>query len=168
MARYERILSLAVASGFMVVLVMDKARLVHWQRWQDKTACPPKARSAFRTVVAIYKPDVIVVQDPDRNCRKAGASLRLLRVLAQAADDEPVLSVRVPRVYAYPNRYEEAVALCTRFTEFERWRPKPWASYQRAPKKLLFFEALSYVAAVIDTCEERGRHDGDMTEQGKP
>ena len=160
MASYERIFSVAVASGFMVVIILHKGHLVHWQRWQDKTSCPLKARSAFRTVVATYNPDVIVLQDPDRGCRKAGASLRLLRTLAQAADDEAVRSVRLPRINAYRSRYEEAVALCQRFPEFERWRPQPWASYQRAPKALLFFEALSYAAAIIDAPDDRPKNDG--------
>lgn len=154
MAHYERILSLAVASGFLVVIVLRQGRLDHWQRWQDKTACPPQARSDFRTVVALYQPDIIVCQDPDRRCRKTGASLRLLRTLAQAADDEAVRSIRLPRVYAYRNRYEEATALCARFPEFERWRPQPWASYQRAPKELIFFEALAFAVMVMDAPDE--------------
>ncbi len=154
MARYERILSLAVASGLMVVMVMHRGRLAHWQRWQDTAASPPKARSAFRTVVALYQPDVIVLQDPDRNCRKAGASLRLLRTLAQAADDEPLRAIRIPRVYRYRNRYEEAIALCARFPEFDRWRPERWKSHERAPKDLIVFEALTYVVAVLDAPED--------------
>ncbi|MEQ9180457.1 MAG: hypothetical protein RIF44_17335 [Nitratireductor sp.] len=154
MANYERILALAVASGFMVVIVMHKGQLAHWQRWRDKAACPPKARSAFRTVVAQYRPDVIVCEDPDRRCRKSGASLRLLRTLAQAADDEAVRSIRLPRIYAYRNRYEEAVALCDRFPEFELWRPKRWGSYERAPKDIIFFEALAFAAVVMDAPDD--------------
>lgn len=155
MAKYDRILSLAVASGLMVVIVMHRGRLAHWQRWQDKAACPVRARSAFRTVVAVYKPDLIVMQDPDRNCRKAGASLKLLRILAQAADDEPVRVIRVPRAYIYRNLYEEAVALSVRFPEFERWRPKRWPNYERAPKDLIFFEALTYVIKVMEAPDDQ-------------
>ena len=150
MATYDRILALSVASGFMVAIIMAKGRLMHFQRWQDKAAYPTQARSAFRIVVATYEPDIIVCEDPDRGCRKSGASLKLLRTLAQAADDEASRSVRLPRVFAYRNRYEEAIALCARFPDFERWRPKPWPSHQRAPKELLFFEALAFAVRVMD------------------
>lgn len=145
MTRHERVLSFAVGSGACALIVMQHGELVHAERLRDSASHPSKGRSAFRLALSRFEPDLVVFEDPDRNCRKQGVSLRLLRTLAQAVGDESVRGIRLVRVQRYVNQFEEAAALAEEFPEFREWLPSKWAIYERAPRKLLYFEALSFI-----------------------
>lgn len=151
MANYERILAIAVASGQLAIVFVVSGQLKDWQTWRKVTACPTRARSNLRVLIATYEPTLIVSEDPHRGCRKRGQSRRLLETLAQAMADEPVRHIPLQRSQQYQNRYEEAAALCLRFPEIDAWRPKKPQFYKGDSKKLPYFEALSYVASVLDS-----------------
>ena len=104
----------------------------------------------FRVAIAELEPTVLVLEDPDSGCRKRGQSLMILRSLVQAAEDEPIASVRVRRVPGKLTRYDEAKVLAKRFPEIEPWCPKDAQWFNGRSKHLLYFEALALAAAVID------------------
>lgn len=146
----DRVLSFAVSANGCGLIVLEAGRLLHWEALRRAMASPQRARSALREAVSMYGVTVIVHEDPDRRCRKQGQSLELLRLLAQAAADEPVRSVRLVREQRYVDRYEEAEALAAAFPEFKQWLVPAQRPGQRAPRSFAYFEALSYVCAWVE------------------
>lgn len=109
-------------------------------------------------MIATLNPTLIVSEEPDApSCRKRGKSLKLLLTLVQAAADDPVRHIKLERPRLYENRYEVAKALCHRFPEIAAWCPEKVKSYESEPRSLTYFEALAYVAEVL---EANGRDDG--------
>ena len=158
MATYDRILAFAVATGQTATVFVVDGKLMDWQMWREATGCPTRTRSELRVMIAKLNPTLIISEDPDGpKCRKRGKSLKLLRVLVQAAADEPVTHLKLERPRRYENRYEEAEALCRRFPEIAAWCPKKVKSYESEPRSLTYFEALAYVAEVL---EANGRDGG--------
>ena len=158
MATYDRILAFAVATGQTATVFVVGGKLMDWQMWREVTASPTRTRSELRVLIATLNPTLIVSEDPDSlNCRKNGKSLTLLRTLVQAAADDPVTHIKLDRPRRYENRYEEAAALCRRFPEIAAWCPKKPEIYESEPRSLTYFEALAYVAEVLDA---RGQDAG--------
>ena len=151
MATYDRILAFAVATGQTATVFVVGGKLMDWQMWREARECPTRTRSELRVMVATLNPTLIVSEDPDGlNCRKRGKSLKLLRPLVQAAADEPVTHIKLERPRRYENRYDEAKALCQRFPEIAAWCPDKVKSYESEPRSLTYFEALAYVAEVLE------------------
>ena len=152
MATYDRILAFAVATGQTATVFVVSGKLMDWQMWREVTASPTRTRSELRVMIATLNPTLIVSEDPDSlNCRKKGKSLELLRTLVQAAADDPVPHIKLDRPRRYENRYQEAEALCQRFPEIAAWCPKKPEIYESEPRSLTYFEALAYVAEVLET-----------------
>ena len=154
----DRILAFAVATGQMATVFVVDGKLMDWQMWREARDCPTQARSRLRVVIATLEPTLIVSEDPAGRCRKRGKSLKLLRFLVQAAADEPVTHIKLARPRHYENRYEEAEALCWRFPEIAAWCPEKVRSYESEPRTLTYFEALAYVAEVLETKGQDADH----------
>ena len=150
MRRDASILALAVSSGQLAYMLLEQGAPAHWYLWRGVTRDPLVARSKARTVIARLCPDVVVIEDPWNGCRKTGQSLAVLQTLAQAIADEPVRAIRLRRPARFPNRYEEAWALCDRFPLLKPWRPEKPAFYDPEPRHLLVFEALALATDVHD------------------
>ncbi len=144
MERHDRIFAVAVASRRLAMAFLNEGELQDWHLWHDLTVEPTTARSELRMRIARLKPNLLVVEDPDRQYRKGEASLKLLRLIAQDFADQPIRSIKVMRVWRYPNRYKEAVALSRQFPAIERFCPKRWNSFDSAPKQLTYFQAVAH------------------------
>lgn len=147
MAADERVLAFAVTANACLVIAMEGDELLYWVQLRESPNDTSKVRSYFRLLVACFEPAVLLHEDPGLRCRKHGKNLVLLQLLAQAAADESVRSMRMVRKHDYPDRYEEAVALSERYPDFARWLPETWSPAKRASRSMAYFEALSYVCA---------------------
>lgn len=142
-AKHERVLAIAVASGRFATVLVVRGKIKDWRCWRRAFDNETKARSILRVLIAEQKPDVIVLEDPDRDCPKAGQTLRLLRAFAQMAQDDPIPHLRIQRSHGYRDKYEEAKALAEKYPELDLWVPPREACYASEPKRIVVFEALA-------------------------
>lgn len=149
MKRKQSVLAIAVATDVLAWVYLVDSELKDWCCLRKCVADPPQARNLMRTVIAEYEPDTIVTENPDRCCGKSGRALKLLRVLAQDAADQPGHHVRVVRCQSSATKYEEAKALAEQFPEFAPLLPEKPKLFVRERRRMIVFEALSLAAFAI-------------------
>jgi hypothetical protein len=86
-----------ISAGRFAITVTDCGRLTFWKGWRSLANEPGKARQDLRMELARFDPYVLVMEDlRQKRCRK-GAIQPLLLFIAQAAEDEPVRLVKLPK-----------------------------------------------------------------------
>ena len=146
----DRIMAVMVSSSRFAMTVTDRGRLSYWQSWRALANDPLRARSAFRTSIARFDPDLIVMEDPKQLNGRKGATLELLQVLVQCAEDEPVRLIKLQRLSRYDNRCAQLAAIVKRFPEVEKWCPEKIPVYMTEPRHLIYFDALDLTLRVMD------------------
>lgn len=134
----------------MAAVSLLGGELKDWRMWSGGKQLEANARSSLRILVASFNADIVVTESPFGPTAKTGRSLRILRTLTQAAEDEPIEHFRITRVQAYRNRYEEARVLANRFPPISGFCPVELKSYENEPRNLLYFEALSFAVTALD------------------
>lgn len=143
-------MALIISAGRFAITVTDEGRLTFWQGWRSLANEPGKARSALRMELARFDPDILVMEDPkQKRCRK-GATQDLLLFMAQAAEDEPVRLVKLPRMQRYENRCAQIDAIVKRFPEVESWCCEKVPVFMTEPRYLIYFDCLDLTLRVID------------------
>ena len=110
MKRKQSVLAIAVATDVLAWVYLVDGELKDRRCWRKCVTDPPQARNLMRIVIANYEPDTIVTENPDRCCSKSGRALKLLRVLAQDAADQPGHHVRVVRCQSSATNHPHMMA----------------------------------------------------------
>jgi hypothetical protein len=151
----RRVLAIAAHSGAIAwVLLIDdriKARMVSQTASQPPTA----ARSFIRTAIAMHKPDFVVLENPNGKTRKKGMSIANLKIISHDLADQGIKHVLADRKHSFNDKYEEAQDLANRHPELRcelGRKPRRW---EKDPKEMLFFEAVSMARVVQSAIEIR-------------
>lgn len=126
------------------------------RKLKDWTVSHKAARSADDALevlgrwMAIYRPEIVISQNPDSATRKSARNRAILRAIGRAIADEDVLDLLVTRTFAYDNIYEEAVAIVARYPELRHKLPTKPKIWETEPRRIIYFEALSLALHVLD------------------
>lgn len=144
-----RVLAVAVASGRVGYTFLIGDRLWDWSISDRAAKSPTSAAETTQEWINQLRPDVVVTEKLDANCRKGGKSKRIIAAIARTAEHNYVLDVSVPREHDYPNKYQEAEALSRQYPDLVPWVPKKRRFFDNEPRNTVIFEALSLALSVL-------------------
>ena len=164
-----RVLSVGVATGRFGYVFFVDGRLRDWRLSKKAAKSTELAKRQAEAWIEKLRPDVVVTEAVPERSTKSRKTRCLIDAIASAACEQGVLDVKVARVSAYKNKYEEAEALGRRFPEIAAWVPKKPRLWETEPRNTVYFEALALALEVVYPSdpdagcerEQRGSQDGE-------
>ncbi|WP_298975923.1 hypothetical protein [uncultured Roseobacter sp.] len=145
-----RVLSVAVSSGRVGYVFLEGKQL---RDWAVTTTVSDKATDlvAFvQELINTLRPDVVVTEKCDQDCRKGSQSRKLIASIAELASHNYVLDVAVSRPRSFPSKYEEADSAVKRHPDLIGYLPeKKRRIFDFEPRNMIVFEAVALAEAVI-------------------
>lgn len=105
------ILSIAVMSGKAGYILLTGPNLQDWGITVRSTASVTEIAGFTQDLINDLRPDVVVTEECDQDCRKGRNTKALIASVASTASHNYVLDVSVPRPRQFSNKYEEAECL---------------------------------------------------------
>ncbi|MEL7257709.1 MAG: hypothetical protein AAFN80_07675 [Pseudomonadota bacterium] len=145
-----RVLSVAVASGRVGYVFLDGSQLLDWAVTTRVSRKPGDLVAFVQELINTLKPDVVVTEKCDAQCKKGKRAKRLIASIAELASHNYVLDVSVPRPRIFPSKYEEAHSMVKRHPELIGYLPaRKRRFFEFEPRNMIVFEALVLAEAVI-------------------
>lgn len=146
-----RVLAIAAATGRIGHVLVIGERLLDWGLSRMASTSPELAAKHAEKLIADLAPDVVVTEDIPKTSTKGSRTRQLIDAITRVAERAKLLSMRVQHTHDFPNKYEEAAHLATRFPEITAWVPKKRRLWDSEPRNTVLFEALSLACVVIET-----------------
>lgn len=151
-----RVLSVAVASGRAGYVLLEGTQLLDWGITVKATTKATELVAFVQELVNTLRPDVVVTERCDDDCKKGDAAKRLIASVAELASHNYVLDVAVSRPRGFPSKYEEAEYLARQHPDLTGYLPtKKRRIFDFEPRGMIIFEALALAREVIDGPPER-------------
>ena len=151
-----KVLSVAVASGRAGYVFLDGTQMLDWGITVKATATATELVAFVQELINTLRPDVVVTERCDGDCKKGAAAKRLIASVAELASHNYVLDVAVGRPRTFPSKYEEASHLASKHPEVLGYLPKKKRQiFDFEPRNMIIFEALALAREVIDGPPER-------------
>ncbi|MEP4337228.1 MAG: hypothetical protein ABJ360_12740, partial [Roseobacter sp.] len=119
-----RVLSVAVSSGRVGYVFLEGTQLLDWAVTTTVSGKATDLVAFVQELINTLKPDVVVTEKCDDDCRKGKLSKRLIASIAELASHNYVLDVSVPRSRSFQSKYEEAESAVTRHPDLIGYLPK--------------------------------------------
>lgn len=142
MSRPRRVMGIAVGTGKIGFAYLVDGELMDWKLSVDASHSEVRAFEGAKHWLQDYSVDLLVLEDPAQS-RKGDYSLTLLAAITSAAEaiSVPVATISRPRNAA--NKYAEAADLAKEFPQIEPWLPDKRKLWEKEPRFIVLFEALS-------------------------
>ncbi len=151
-----RVLSVAVATGRVGYVSLEGTQLLDWAVTTRVSKSSGDLVGFLQELINTLKPDVVVTEKCDIDCRKGSKAKRLITSITELASHNYVLDVSVPRPRSFPSKYEEAKDLVSRHPDLIGYLPeKKRRFFDFEPRNMIVFEALALAEAVIFGPPER-------------
>ena len=145
-----RVLSIAVASGRAGYVYLVGGQLCDWGITVRAAKSATELAGFVQSLINELKPDVVVTEKCDEECRKGIRSRKLIQTIAETASHNYVLDVSVTRPRTYPSKYEEAEQLAKRYPDVAGYLPeRKRRIFDFEPRGMIIFEALALAERVI-------------------
>lgn len=145
-----RVLSVAVSSGRVGYVFLDGKQLRDWAVTTTVSGNSMDLVAFVQELINTLKPDVVVTEKLDQECRKGSHSRKLIASIAELASHNYVLDVSAPRPRVFPSKYEEAEDAVKRHPDLIGYLPeRKRRFYEFEPRNMIVFEALALAEAVI-------------------
>ncbi len=132
------------------MFLQDKT-LLDWNISVKATRSANELAGWVQGLINELKPDVVVSEKIDDDCRKGRKSRRLINTVTELAAHNFVLDVSVVRPRQFQTKYGEAEALAVQYPELKGRLPrKKRRFYDFEPRAMVLFEALALALEVID------------------
>lgn len=151
-----RVLSVAVASGRAGYVFLEGTQLLDWGITVKATKKSTELVAFVQELINSLKPDVVVTEQCDTECRKGKTAKKLIHAISELASHNYVLDVSVPRPRAFDTKYDEAEDVVSRHPDLTGYLPgtRP-RFYEFEPRNMILFEAMALAEAVIHGPPER-------------
>lgn len=151
-----RVLSVAVATGRVGYVFLEGTRLLDWAVTTRVSKKSSDLVGYLQELINTLKPDVVVTEKCDDDCRKGSKAKRLIASITELASHNYVLDVSVPRSRTFQSKYEEAEDLVSRHPDLIGYLPeKKRRFFDFEPRNMIVFEALALAESVIFGPPER-------------
>lgn len=145
-----KVLSLAVSSGRVGYVFLEGPQLLDWAVTTRVSGKATDLVAYVQELINTLKPDVVVTEKCDRNCRKGSRSKRLIASTAELASHNYVLHVAVSRPRVVQSKYEEAKSAVQRHPDLIGYLPeKKRRFFETEPRNMIVFDALALAEDVI-------------------
>ena len=144
-----KVLVFAAATGRIGHVFLLGERLLDWGMSMRASRSPRDAAEHATKVIAHLNPDVVVTEELPKSSTKGWKTRQLLDAVGAVALHTRLLDIRAKRQHSFPNKYEEAAYLATRFPEIAAWVPKKRRLWEPEPRATVLFEALALGLSVI-------------------
>ncbi|MEO9514530.1 MAG: hypothetical protein ABJH45_18795 [Paracoccaceae bacterium] len=145
-----KVLSIAVATGRVGYVFLDGNKLIDWAITTRVSKKSSDLVGFVQELINTLKPDVVVTEKCDGDCKKGSRAKRLIGSISELASHNYVLDVSVPRPREFQSKYEEAESLVARHPDLLGYLPKKKRRfYDFEPRNMIVFEALALAEAVI-------------------
>lgn len=146
----ERVLAIAVAYGKLAYVFLINDRVKDWEISRAASFSPTKALAFLHAAITRLQPDIVLIEDPSEDTRKAGHSLGIIFALEKELKAQAIPHTCVRRIQNYANKYEEAKVLAERYPIMAAWLPQAPRAWEGEPGSTIYFEALSmHVEAMV-------------------
>ena len=151
-----KVLSVAVSSGRVGYVFLEGTQLLDWAVTTTVSGKASDLVAFVQELINTLKPDVVVTERCDEDCKKGKRSQRLIASIAELASHNYVLDVSVPRPRHFRSKYEEAKSAVKRHPELIGHLPKRKRRfYEFEPRNMMVFEALALAEEVINGPPDR-------------
>ena len=151
-----RVLSVAVATGKVSYVFLEGTKLLDWAVTTRVSRKSGDLVGYVQELINTLKPDVVVTEKCDDDCKKGLRAKRLIAAITELASHNYVLDVSVPRPRGFQSKYEEAESLVSRHPDLIGYLPqRKRRFYDFEPRNMIVFEALALAEAVIYGPPER-------------
>ncbi len=145
------VLAIAVASSKVGYVYLSDGKLQDWCTAVKAAQSSGDLVGYVQELINTLKPDVIVTEKCDTDCRKGTKSKTLIGAVAELASHNSVLDVAVSRPRSFPSKYDEADALVEQYPEIAAYLPKQRRRiFDFEPRNMILFEALALANEVIN------------------
>ena len=144
-----KVLVFAAATGRIGHVYLLGERLLDWGLSRRASRSPRDATEYATKVIEHLNPDVVVTEELAKSSTKGWKTRQLLDAIGAVALNTRLLDIRVKRPHNFPNKYEEAAYLATRFPEIAAWVPRKRRLWESEPRVTVLFEALALGLTVI-------------------
>lgn len=151
MATRIRILAISVGTGRIGYVFLVDGKLCDWRLTRKAASSPELAAKYTEVWIDNLGPDVVVTEKVAKHSTKSVKTRALIDAVANVAEERERLSVSVPRISTFSNKYEEAESLGNRFPEIQSWVPKKRRIWETEPRNTVYFEALTFALQVMKT-----------------
>ncbi len=146
-----RVLAIAVASGKASFVLLDGAQLLDWGIATKAVKSGSEFVGFVQDLINDLKPDVVVTEKLNKQCRKGRTARSLIQSVAELASHNPVLDVSVERPRLFKTKYDEANYLVGKYPELMGYAPKRKRRlFDYEPRGMVLFEAVALAEAVIN------------------
>lgn len=145
-----RVLAIAAATGRIGHAVIVGEKLLDWGLSRKASRSPELAAVYAQKLIDVLHPDVVVTEDILRTSTKSSKTRHMINAIARVAEQAPLLDIRMKRSRDFPNKYEKAAHLATRFPEIAAWVPRSRRIWEPEPRNTILFEALSLACMAME------------------
>jgi hypothetical protein len=154
-----KVLSVAVATGRVGYVFLEGTQLLDWAVTTKVSKKSADLGGYLQELINTLKPDVVVTEKCDEDCKKGTRAKRLIASITKLASHNYVLDVSVSRPRLFPSKYEEAKDLVSKHPDLIGFLPtKKRRIFDFEPRNMIVFEALALAEAVIFGPPERLAH----------
>ena len=146
----QRMLVLSVRNGCMGCVLLIGGVVKDRRMSISGVATIDTAAKALRSWIKDYEPDIVISENPSSAVRKGIKQRAILKRIAHVAETSLCLNIVVTRKRMHKNRYKHANALGEHFKSVKHLVPKEPPIWMPEPRKMVYFEALSMAAQVLD------------------
>lgn len=151
-----KVLSIAVSSGRVGYVFLDGKQLCDWAVTTTVSGKATDLVAFVQELINTLKPDVVVTEKLDQDCRKGSRSRRLIASIAELASHNYLLDVSVQRPRNFQSKYEEAEDAVQRHPDLIGYLPeRKRRFYEFEPRNMIVFEALALAEEVINGPPDR-------------
>ena len=143
-------LAVAVRRDQACAICLQGRRLRDWTVSHKAARSPKAALEVLGRWMAIYRPEIVISQNPDSAARKSPRNRAILRAIARAIADDTVLDLLVTRTMRHDNIYEEAAAIAARYPALRHKLPGKPKIWETEPRRIIYFEAMALALQVLD------------------
>ena len=131
------------------MVYIDKGAPLDCRMSRQGGADPDAAVAVLRQWLALYRPEMVICQNPDAPGRKGRLAIAILMALSRALEDAAVQEIFVTPNKHHANVYVEAQALIRCYPTFPKAPPKQPPIWCAEPRSIVYFEALALAHEVL-------------------
>jgi len=144
------VLAVAAATGRVAYTYFLDNEIQDWDISDKAATAPENAASWVQDLIENYQPDVLVTEKITSRMRKGDQAKAMIATIADLATINYMPGVTVTPPRYFENKYEEANHLARLYPEIKPWLPSPRKFYEREPRDIILFEAVTLARVIMD------------------
>ena len=143
-----RVLAVAARSTYVGCVHLIDGQLADWGHGEVHSV--EAATVKLLSWLKVYKPDVLVTEDPTTEFKKSGKQIPILEAFVEIGREAPVMNIVMTRKKTHKNLYLQAASLAEHYPEIASRVPKKPPIWLPGHRNLVYFDALALAKRVVE------------------